>query len=160
MEREFYLGRTDNGEHVFADVSVEESTGRIVEFTDHSEGIAPERISVTFTLLAKHAPVNARGYQTRAIPDAYWLSTGQIPQSERIIATTPPSAIPAEKREFIEMLWRDYHLNDLHAGCIHQPEGSYLGTVCPETGYKWGTKWLAESVPTDILDRAKALIRQ
>ena len=72
-------------------------------------------------------------------------------------------------------LWDLWHLNDMRAGCVHQeaqfkahPEdrptwlndyrgasgitlSSDNGSKCPECGYGYGSKWLYEPLPDDIL---------
>jgi hypothetical protein len=56
--------------------------------------------------------------------------------------------------------WRRWHLNDLHAGCAHQPDATTQPgwttsdkldntPPCPETGYRWGTAWLVEELDAD-----------
>lgn len=157
MEREFYLGRTIRHEHVYATVSIVNPNRESVEFTDHSIGAAPIRVSVSFVLLSKYATLKADHYRLSDVPDGYWLGFGQVPEDERIIIGKSTRAIPAEDRQFIELLWRDWHLNDMHAECIHQADK--YSADCPETGYRYGSKWLAEAVPQDILDRAIALVQ-
>lgn len=55
-------------------------------------------------------------------------------------------------RERLEEL-RDlvkYHLNAMHANCEHQGLRKDAAP-CPETGYVFGSEWLVEPLPTDIL---------
>lgn len=55
-----------------------------------------------------------------------------------------------------------WHLNDLQAACAHQTvvweDGRYgrqpsleLTEPCPETGYRYGSAWLTEPLPDDVL---------
>jgi hypothetical protein len=73
-------------------------------------------------------------------------------------------------------LWDQWHLNDMRAGCKHQEAryratpserptytNGYTGTAgdtlsgpCSECGYKYGTAWLFEPLPVDILDQCDA----
>lgn len=69
-------------------------------------------------------------------------------------------------------IWEKYHLNDMQAGCKHQralgwgtkklaggeweghkyeSEGGCLSKPCPTCGYKYGSKWLREEIPTEII---------
>lgn len=66
----------------------------------------------------------------------------------------------AEKFLRLLVIWRDWHLNDLHAGCEHQRElgwdkdGGYEAhpsEPCPVCGYKYGTAWLFAEVPEDVV---------
>lgn len=74
-------------------------------------------------------------------------------------------------------LWERWHLNGMRAGCAHQPDmvkrahdagispldqsGWMLDNAprCPETGYKWGSAWLVEYVPEDVLRELEAIGR-
>jgi len=59
---------------------------------------------------------------------------------------------------FLE-IWHLWHLNDMRAGCVHQralgwdKEGYDLhpSEPCPTCGYKYGSAWLKEDVPEDVL---------
>lgn len=77
-------------------------------------------------------------------------------------------------------IWRVWHLNDMNAGCRHQramgwgtlklEDGKWsghirsdehplgvLGKQCPECGYRYGTKWLTEELPREIIDEIKEI---
>lgn len=69
-----------------------------------------------------------------------------------------------ERLQKIVAIWKRWHLNDLKAGCIHQKHGDYSnpeisGQVCPETGYKYGTSYLLEELPEDVIQEAIELFR-
>ena len=56
-------------------------------------------------------------------------------------------------------VWKEWHLNDMRAGCEHQRAAGWdkrvnksIGKPCPECGYEYGTKWLREEVPGEVLD--------
>lgn len=54
-------------------------------------------------------------------------------------------------------VWKNWHLNDLQAGCEHQREMEWgkeedIGKPCPVCGYKYGTAWLRKEVPEDVLE--------
>lgn len=80
-----------------------------------------------------------------------------------------------EMFEHLLKIWERWHLNDLNAGCIHQRElmpqikqergkkffyAENLYKIwelpeffeCPECGYKYGTAWLFEEVPHDVIE--------
>lgn len=50
-----------------------------------------------------------------------------------------------------------YHLNGMRAGCIHQGTGNghKVGDVCPECGYKYGSAWMYEALPREVIDWAR-----
>jgi hypothetical protein len=62
-----------------------------------------------------------------------------------------------------------WHLNDLSAGCVHQEvvweDGRYgrqpsltATEPCPETGYRYGSAWLVEPLPEDVIATAERWI--
>lgn len=73
-------------------------------------------------------------------------------------------------------IWDRWHLNDMKAGCEHQearyrvdpserPDyrndykgstGDTLSGPCAECGYRYGSAWLFEELPVDILDQCDA----
>lgn len=77
---------------------------------------------------------------------------------------------PAEGWDFLSVCklaetWARWHLNDMRAGCEHQrAEGwthvggkDVIGKPCPSCGYKYGTAWLFEEVPADVLEYLRGL---
>ncbi len=64
-----------------------------------------------------------------------------------------------------------WHLNDLKAGCAHietvyedgrygrQPVVGEGAPVCGESGYRWGSAWLHDPIPADVLAEILALWR-
>lgn len=64
----------------------------------------------------------------------------------------------AESVRHLALLWRRWHLNDMRPGCAHQtPIGDTPGerldrtAPCPETDYRWGSAWLVEPLPDDVI---------
>lgn len=63
----------------------------------------------------------------------------------------------AQKLDRLVQIWRKWHLNDLHAECIHQEErgenwGNNPSAVCPECGWKLGHGWCSREVPKEVID--------
>lgn len=62
-------------------------------------------------------------------------------------------------------VWDRWHLNSLRAGCEHQrrlgwdslPHEETIGKACPVCGYKYGSAWLHEPLPEDVIDFIKSL---
>ena len=54
-------------------------------------------------------------------------------------------------------LWKNYHLNDMHAGCEHQKKGTPAGEICPVCGYRYGSAWLYREIPEKDLEAIKNL---
>lgn len=115
--------------------------------------------------------------------DAVTHAWGQVGAEDRII-TDRSSMLDGEEIAFLEQAWERWHLNDLRAGCAHMP--AYADIVVPEdyegerydyspqsrkqgwaiknvvcsagTGYRWGTSWLVEVPPADVIDRFVELV--
>ena len=76
---------------------------------------------------------------------------------------TVASFFPHNKKvQRIKDIWRRYHLNDLHAGCIHQrkfenePYELHRGDHCDICNYTYGTGWCYEEIPHEILEEIKS----
>ena len=157
-ERKIGLGWTAEGARVVAHVAVEDGSG-VSTFTDHTEGVSPDRVSVSFEVVGGTPRLEM------------W---GQVPAEDRVIARRHQNDASEETRALIEELWSAHHLNDMQAACDHMTadmtarhEGESVRdwqtrmldtVVCPETGYKWGHAWLARTVPADVLAEARKLI--
>lgn len=83
----------------------------------------------------------------------------------------------------LKRLWDRWHLNDMKAGCAHQearyrdhPEdrptysndyrgatGDRLspdeGSACPQCGYRYGSAWVYEQLPDDLIEQIDAASR-
>ena len=64
-----------------------------------------------------------------------------------------------DKAIYLEIfrLWKNHHLNGMHAGCEHQKEGAPVGEVCPVCGYRYGSAWLYREIPGKDLEAIKHL---
>ena len=60
-------------------------------------------------------------------------------------------------------VWKEWHLNDMQAGCKHQRKlgwdsyDEHPSEPCPVCGYKYGTAWLKKELPQMVIDFLKAL---
>ena len=65
-------------------------------------------------------------------------------------------AFPGSKkvRRLVE-IWQRWHLNDMRAGCAHQRAAGWssedCGKPCSWCGYRYGTAWLREEIPADVV---------
>lgn len=67
-----------------------------------------------------------------------------------------------EKVRELRKVWKERHLNHLHADCIHQAddpdfcrlsqEGKLKAPPCPVCGWTWGRSWAKREVPEDVLE--------
>jgi hypothetical protein len=110
------------------------------------------------------------------------VSAGQTVDLVREITEPAGSLTTEDTRRFAE-LWDKWHLNAMRAACAHMDlsvvpddlpaytsyedrkaglldrSGWMLANVrCPVTGYKYGSAWLAENVPDEVVEEISNLI--
>jgi hypothetical protein len=147
------VGRTPEGRTATLSVSLRHHTAT-------PQGIPAARDTVY------HARVE--NYDTATFTGALWtgrdatdsVMVGQIVDAIRAAATHEPvtEALGAAVNALCD-LWDRWHNNHLHPGCVHQApdQGWDITTklsetpVCPETGYEWGSDWLVEPIPTEVM---------
>jgi len=114
--QDIYLGRSDEGHWIFADVRITPADPeRIVQFTDHSTGPKPTSLGIMFTVVdgarGRHRPQHATDAH-----DRWWLQSGQVPPIDRRISD------PLPHTRLIENAWLDWHLNDMKPACDHMTD--------------------------------------
>ncbi len=68
-----------------------------------------------------------------------------------------------EMEAVLRSLWAEWHLNDMRSGCEHQRALGWVkynehpSEPCPQCGYKFGSAWLFEPVPGEVIQWLKAL---
>lgn len=64
-----------------------------------------------------------------------------------------PTFDAGEVEQFLA-IWKQYHLNDMQAGCEHQREAGWthrdVGHACPVCGYRYGSAWLHKDIPEHV----------
>lgn len=74
-----------------------------------------------------------------------------------VVATAPFTAADVAR---LAEVWKLWHLNDMRAGCAHQRRSGRryeIGEACPVCDYRYGSAWLHEDVPADVIDWLAAL---
>lgn len=62
------------------------------------------------------------------------------------------------KVEKLRDIWKRWHMNNMRAGCEHQRAlgwnkyDEHPSEPCPTCGYKYGSAWLKEELPQDVID--------
>lgn len=104
------------------------------------------------------------------------ISSGQNIDEARKVTTPGPGLTMDDVRGVVDV-WDRWHLNDMRAGCTHQrsfgwdamhaleSRGRYtgmsearvraferIGRPCPACGYRYGSAWLSEEVPADVVE--------
>lgn len=151
------VGRTDDRDRVIVEVNLEPlSPGRHQTVT-HAVVEGGLRLSIMGEVYRKGAH---RGNPDRA---------GQIRESLSLVTSPEPGWSLDEIAE-LDQIWERWHLNDIRAACAHQtvvwedsPSGRRpsleLTEPCPIIGYRYGSAWLTDPLPTTILERVRYLMR-
>ncbi|HTF53577.1 MAG TPA: hypothetical protein VK735_39545 [Pseudonocardia sp.] len=163
MERQGFIGKTGDGESVYVEITIAwqawESESVPAETIDHHGIRAHERVSMmghTF-----------RERSRRRDSDG----AGQIVDILNEI-TTPAPGWTLDEIGALRRAWERWHLNDMRAGCAHQTAVTVPDNVswdkrsryrldntpqCPETGYRWGSRWLVEPLTDDARAEIESL---
>ena len=96
-------------------------------------------------------------------PGRSTVTTGQcVDEVQRVTRFDP--AWDTERAASLVEVWHRWHLNDMRPGCAHQtPIGDTPGErldrtpACEQTGYRWGSAWLVEPLPAEVIDWAHGL---
>ena len=88
------------------------------------------------------------------------VAGGQSLDTVREVTThgTPSKDWPRKRILKLLSIWERWHLNDMQAGCEHQRTlgwtsyDEHPSEPCPTCGYKYGSAWLYESLPQDVID--------
>lgn len=86
---------------------------------------------------------------------------GQCRDEVKAVALRGTPIMP--RREILRMvdIWERWHMNGMQAGCEHQRAlgwnsyDEHPSEPCPTCGYKYGTAWLYEPLPQDVIDWAQ-----
>lgn len=157
------LGKTADGGYVVVDVELENERNRgDWQTIDHGTVTDPLTLSITGEAYARG---DRRGDPSRA---------GQCVEALGDIVT-PAAGWSLEEIAELRGIWERWHLNTVRAGCAHQTvivhEESTYGprlnlegitahpdNACP-AGYRYGSAWLTEELPADVLERVRHLMR-
>lgn len=152
--RDVLIGRTDNGDRVYAEAQLTERIGG--ETVTHEEAGEYLEFTMTGLVVAK--------YVRREYP----YHIGQCLDALLDITEPAPGFTPSTIVDMHDT-WKRWHLNGMNAGCAHQKvrwEDSDYGRrpsltktlPCPITGYRYGTAWLSEPLPEHIVTTVNEFI--
>lgn len=155
------LGETASGGYIVVDIEVGVSQPGVTwQTVEHGTIVGPQRLSITGEHYEKG--------QRRGNP----ASAGQIVDSLGEV-TEPAPGWSLEEIAELAALWREWHLNDMQAGCVHQTEIVYedsrgyrqidldattAANDCP-AGYRYGSAWLTKPLTEEVLAQIERLDR-
>lgn len=153
VERNIRIGQVDRRNVYIDRIEIAELPGAH-QTVNHEAMAGVRRLSITgHTIYASVDPRN---------PDS-WSSSGQIQDDVAELVKRGKIDPRFTRRNIRQLLawWREWHLNDMHAGCVHQTvvyEDGYFGRrasldltlPCPVTGYRYGSAWLVKPLPADV----------
>lgn len=126
---EFLVGRTAEGERVYVHM----------KFKNIEQGV---RFSATGAVVAKGER------------DSH--SYGQCLDA-LLEVVKPTKGLTRSDILMMHEIWKQYHLNDMNAGCEHMGEGWTFGDVCPKCDYRWGSAWKYRPIPDYIMKEISRL---
>jgi hypothetical protein len=150
------IGRTVEGNRIYASVSIElrEEESETVGH-DHVESFV--RCSFTWALVEG----------TRTLDHASSFGAGTDWSVDAV--TKPARGFTMQQVHELAALAKEWHLNDMHAGCDHQtvvyetgPFGRRqpslkLTAPCPHAGYRYGHSWLLKPVPVEVIEQVASI---
>jgi hypothetical protein len=137
------VGRLTDGTKLYVqarfDLPADGKDGVWREAVDHTRTTERLRLSVVGTLVAWNGSLDRNGT---------WIGVGQTTESLMALSELATGWTVADVVKLHE-IWTKYHLNDMNAGCVHQPHPD--SGNCPHTGYKWGQRWLFKPLPYHVV---------
>ena len=134
------IGRQADGTKVYVEARFEHPHRDLwVETVDHQSTTDRLRLALTGVTVSKYGSISR---------DGTWLGCGQIVDDLLELTELELGWTVAEVMK-LHQIWKEWHLNDLQAGCVHQHNGSN-SAPCPITGYKWGHEWLHKPLKFDV----------
>ncbi len=166
LAKDLLLGKTANNEKIVIDVVLRELSGKR-QTTDHKEANGGTELSIMGTVYDSKVSVETLRAGTASLNhlDKATVSGGQIYGDLKNIVE--PFGVSSRDVARLQEIWEKYHLNAVKAGCIHQqklPEGKDgswgLDNIapCPETGYRWGSAWLYEALPSGLVSELQGIL--
>lgn len=141
-----YVGRTLDGDRLWIRVELRrQPTARDWQTVDHRTVSDPLELGISGLVVPKGRRTVGGGGQTVR-------ELGSVIAAERFA-----DGMTAEDLGELFRVWKRWHSNAFRAGCVHQPKPSNTDEglamdPCPETGYRWGSAWLAEVLPDDVAE--------
>lgn len=150
------VGTDDEGNYMMVRAEIREGrdTGRTI---DHAVIETPVlELSITGELYRAHTSPQ-RGHDA--------ISAGQN-RDDLAAITTPAPGWTLEEIAELGAIWDRWHLNTMRAACAHMPSDARARwdrreeVVCEAgTGYKYGSAWLVEELPAEVVERVRYLMR-
>lgn len=158
-----FIGRQADGSRVYVDIARAREEKPVI-LTDHSVVGYVDRLTISGSVIAPHGREAHR--------------FGQI-TDDLAAVTRPAGTLTTQDIADLVAIWDRWHPNDMRAACAHMPDTSTVPdgadveerygrpdvvgwhlkhTVCPVTGYRYGTAWLAEVVPADVWRRLAEIV--
>lgn len=148
-----YIGRRKDGSRVFVHLKLETVGTTVKQTTAHKPVESIVRLTVSGSEVCRgDRSVSAGGQIRSSLNDVKIENRGWTRADVESLLT----------------IWDAWHLNDFHADCEHMaaelatiPASDYdsrNGVTCPETGYRYGSAWLVEELPADVLAEFQRLM--
>jgi hypothetical protein len=141
------VGRNADGDRIYVEAHLYDREASLdTRTTEHARIVGGyPGLGVTYSLIPKGARrVHSCG--------------ANAPAELRSVVTFAPGWDAAKAERLAEIADR-WHLNDMRAACAHMVDlpddptyDARKDITCPVTGYRYGTAWLVEPLPVDVID--------
>jgi hypothetical protein len=164
MNHEILLGQTRDGEIVTVEIALRPAQLRTTGQTTSHEPIPDGALELS--IVGTEYPGTKAGRHGDIISGGQNLDTARkVKPSDRWTA--------ADLKRLCD-IWDRWHLNGMSAGCVHQTEIVYedspygrrvdldattAANDCPQ-GYRYGSAWLFDALPADVLDDVRRFQRR
>jgi len=144
---EQFIGLTRTGEKVYVTAEITRQSGKHTTI-EHKRVAAVDQVSISGTVVCKGGSITRSGDQ---------VGFGQVLEDLRAVVEPADGWTRADIRTLANA-WDRWHLNDMRGACAHMPADAHKRwdrreTVrCTEgTGYSYGSAWLVEAPPADVV---------
>jgi len=143
-----FIGRTPEGEKFYLETEVQQKE-------EYRTSINHEPLESFTTLSMSGVLISKYGSIAR---DGNWISCGQNLENLKRVRDFRDSDYRGSVSELVS-IWERWHLNDLKAKCAHQNPATSWDECepCSASGYRAGSAWLVEEIPSEVLNRVYEL---
>jgi hypothetical protein len=159
--KKLYVGRDTDNLKVYIEIELEKT---ILETYPQFKDTPLQKETVTHDQVTEYTTLTISGFARKTVRSNY-AYCGQIYDH---LSNLAHPCISQDKLDQIIAIWQRWHLNDLHAACVHQTwfdsgvafeiwqaRANAETAKCPK-GYRYGSKWLLEPLPQAVIDAVKS----
>lgn len=153
MNRDIYVGKNADGDTLSVSIALR-PLERDMLTVEHDPVNGGTELAITGVM-----------YRRGIVTESGLLSAGQN-LDELLLITKPAPGWSLDELRELHDLWQRWHLNGMRAACAHMklPADTYdarKDITCEKgTGYRYGSAWLYEPLPTSVVERVHVFQRR